>query len=120
MMHNYLHASATHLSRSEPMKYTTAGTVNVTVNGRAWKRVAGFESAGPNDAVFVLNPQDGSIQFGDGAHGQKPSGGATIRVSYRDGAGSSGNISKRIEKEDQANYFWLVIHKNIHGLGWGM
>ena len=102
------------------MKNKAAGKVTVTVNGRAWKRVSSFESAGPNDTVFILNLQDGSIQFGDGTHGQKPSGGATIRVSYRDGAGSSGNIFKRIEKEDQANYFWVAIHKNIHGLGWGM
>ena len=102
------------------MKYKAAGRVTVTVNGRAWKQVANLHSVGLNDTVFVLNRQDGSIQFGDGTHGQKPSGGATIRVSYRDGAGSSGNISRRIEKEDQANYFWVVIHKNIHGLGWGM
>ena len=102
------------------MANKAAGRVTVTVNGRAWKQVANLHSAGPNDAVFVLNPQDGSVQFGDGRHGQKPSGGATIRLSYRDGAGSSGNISKRIEKEDQANHFWVAVHKNIHGLGWGM
>ena len=88
------------------MKYRAAGRVTVTVNGRAWKQVANLHSAGLNDTVFVLNRQDGSIQFGDGTHGQN-------------GAGSSGNISRRIEKEDQANYFWVVIHKNIHGLGWG-
>lgn len=102
------------------MKYKAAGMVTLTVNGRAWKRVASLESAGPNDTVFVLNRQDGSIQFGDGTHGQKPSGGATIRVSYRDGAGSSGNISKRIHQPEQVNHFWLVIHKNFHGIGWGM
>lgn len=102
------------------MKYKAAGRVKVTVNGRTWKQVANLLSAGSNDTVFVLNRQDGSIQFGDGTHGQIPSGGATIRVSYRDGAGSSGNISKRIDKEDQANDFWLLIHKNFHGLGWGM
>ena len=102
------------------MKNKAAGMVTVSVNGRAWKRVASLRDAGPNDAVFVLNLQDGSIQFGDGEHGSRPSGGATIRVSYRDGAGSSGNIAKRIEKEDQAHHFWLVIHKSFHGIGWGM
>ncbi|HEY6971047.1 MAG TPA: hypothetical protein VJA94_17685 [Candidatus Angelobacter sp.] len=102
------------------MKYKAAGRVTVTVNGHAWKRVAGFDDAGPNDAVFVLNPQDGSILFGDGAQGQRPSGGATIRVSYRDSAGASGNISKRIDKADQANTFFVLLHKNFHGLGWGM
>ena len=102
------------------MRSSETTRLTVTVNGRAWRRVSNLRDAGPNDAVFVLNSQDGSIQFGDGTHGSRPSGGATIRVSYHDGAGASGNISKRIEKEDQASQFWLVIHKKFHGIGWGM
>ena len=70
--------------------------IAVSVNSRQWRLVSSFRSAGPDDAVFVLDSQTGSVKFGDGVHGAKPSVGSTITVSYRHGSGSSGNISKKI------------------------
>jgi hypothetical protein len=41
-----------------------AVTVMVTVNDAPWHRVPSLQDAGPDDAVFVLNPQTGTIIFG--------------------------------------------------------
>ena len=68
----------------------------VSVNDHQWRLVSNLRDAGPADAVFTLDSQNGSIRFGNGVQGAKPPVGSTITVSYRQGTGSSGNISKKI------------------------
>jgi len=80
--------------------------IAVSVNSRQWRLVSSFRGAGPDDAVFVLDSQTGSIEFGDGVHGAKPSVGSTITVSYRQGSGSSGNISKKLYDAADVMRFW--------------
>ncbi|MBX3154837.1 MAG: putative baseplate assembly protein [Deltaproteobacteria bacterium] len=60
----------------------------------AWKRVEDFDLAGPDDRVFVLDPEAGTIFFGDGLRGSSP--GLDMRVialRYRHGGGKSAELA---------------------------
>jgi hypothetical protein len=93
--------------------------IAVTVNGRPWRPVSSFRSAGPDDAVFMLNSQTGRIRFGDGIHGAIPSVGSTVTVSYRQGGGSSGNISRKIYGATDVTQFRVIVRDRAQILCWG-
>jgi hypothetical protein len=93
--------------------------ITVTVNGRQWKPVSSFRSVEPNDAVFTINSQTGRISFGDGIHGAIPPVGSTVTVSYRQGGGSTGNISKKILAATDVTQFRVVVRDRAQILGWG-
>jgi hypothetical protein len=101
------------------MKRKVVSTIAVIVNGRAWNRTFSFRNAGPDDAVFVLQPKDSTIMFGDGTQGRTPPVGSTIVVSYRYGAGSAGNISKHIDDQGSLTRFWVVVRRRHQAIGWG-
>jgi hypothetical protein len=101
------------------MKRKAVTTIAVTVNGREWDRALSFRNAGPDDAIYVLDQRDGAIRFGDGSHGRTLPVGSTIGVSYRDGAGSAGNISKHIDDERNLTKFWVVVRRRYQAIGWG-
>jgi hypothetical protein len=70
--------------------------VVVTVDGSLWRGVAGLESAGSGDPVYVAERgADGSLtlRFGDGQHGRRPPPGARVTVTYREGGAGTGNDS---------------------------
>jgi hypothetical protein len=94
-------------------------TVVVTVNNDPWNVVSSLRDVGPSDPVYTLNRETGTITFGDGVNGATPPVGSTINVSYRYGAGSAGNISKRIDDDCDAAKFWVVVRESYHILGWG-
>lgn len=94
-------------------------TVTVTVNDQLWRAVSTFRNAGPRDAAYILNRETGRITFGDGVHGARPPIGATVTVSYRHGAGSAGNLSKRIDDKDDVKKFSIVVRENRQVLCWG-
>jgi hypothetical protein len=96
-----------------------AGTVRVTVDDREWSLVSSLGDAGPSDQVCVVNPQAGTISFGDGVQGARPPVGSTITVSYSRGAGSVGNISRRIDQNDDVEKFWVIVRERQQVLGWG-
>jgi hypothetical protein len=57
-----------------------------------WRRVDDFFRAGPDSAVYTLDPETGTIGFGDGRRGRIPVAGARVRaVRYRWGGGAVGN-----------------------------
>src|SRR5215467_529274 len=91
----------------------------VSVNDRQWRPVSNLRDAGPADAVFTLDSQSGSVRFGNGVQGAKPPVGSTITVSYRQGTGSSGNISKKIHYTTDVTKFWVVMRDYAQILGWG-
>lgn len=65
------------------------------------KRADAFQK---DSACAVIRDEDGTskIRFGDGVAGRRPSTGAGARSAYRSGAGSAGNVPKRIvEKLDK-------------------
>ena len=92
----------------------------VSVNDRQWRLVSNLRDAGPADAVFTLDSQSGSVRFGNGVQGAKPPVGSTITVSYRQGAGSSGNISKTIHDASDLTKFWVIVCEHAQILGWGI
>jgi len=91
----------------------------VSVNDRQWRPVSNLRDAGPADAVFTLDSQSGSVRFGNGVRGAKPHVGSTITVSYRQGTGSSGNISKTIHDATDLTKFWVIVRDHAQILGWG-
>jgi hypothetical protein len=93
--------------------------IAVTVNGRQWKPVSSFRSVEPDDAVFMINSQTGRISFGDGIHGAIPPVGSTVTVGYRQGGGSTGNISKKIYAATDVTQFRVVVRDRAQILGWG-
>ena len=97
-----------------------ATQISVLVNDKQWRPVLSLRDAEPGDAVFVLDAKSGSVRFGNGVHGAKPPVGSTITVSYyRAGAGSSGNLSKKILSAADVTKFWIVVDNRAQTLGWG-
>jgi hypothetical protein len=101
------------------MVWGFVATVVVNVNNHEWSVVPNLRDSGPSDFVYVFNPETGIIEFGDGVYGAKPPVGSTIGVSYSYGAGSAGNISKRIDDDTDVTKFWVVVRENYQVLGWG-
>jgi hypothetical protein len=91
----------------------------VTIDDREWSLVSSLRDAGSSDAVYVLNQETGSIGLGDGVHGAKPRVGSTITVRYSRGAGSVGNISKRIDENEDVEKFWVTVRESRQASGWG-
>ncbi|MEO8699964.1 MAG: putative baseplate assembly protein [Kofleriaceae bacterium] len=59
----------------------------------AWTRVADFDTAGPDDRVFVLDPEAGLVYFGDGIRGSFPSlDMRVVALRYRHGGGKSAEL----------------------------
>ena len=58
-----------------------------------WDRIDDLALAGPTDRVYMLDPYDGSIRFGDGRTGRvPPDGDRNIRAEYASGGGERGNV----------------------------
>ena len=64
-----------------------------------WTEVDDFAASGPNDQVYMLDPDSGVITFGDGVtHGQIPTAnltnpsGGIVATTYRFGGGARTNI----------------------------
>ncbi len=59
-----------------------------------WTRVPDLASQGRDDRVYTLDPEAGSVQFGDGLRGARPPSGARIRVATMTaGGGPEGNLA---------------------------
>jgi hypothetical protein len=60
---------------------------------QSWRRVADLGEAEADEAVYLFDPQSGTIRFGDGRRGRIPLPGEPIRCrSYRSGGGAAGNV----------------------------
>lgn len=61
-----------------------------------WTRVDDFSGSWRDDRVFTLDPEAGTIRFGDGTRGRVPQIGERIRArEYRYGGGSAGNVGPK-------------------------
>lgn len=67
------------------------GQWTVTVDGTEWNAVENLGNAAADDPVYVVDPADGRIVFGDGSHGRRPPNDALVTVAWRVGAGEAGN-----------------------------
>ena len=57
-----------------------------------WDRIDDLALAGPEDRVYVLDPYEGSIRFGDDRTGRvPPDGDRNIQIEYANGGGARGN-----------------------------
>ncbi len=70
--------------------------LRVSVAGEVWAQVANLGDSGPSDPHYqARQTEDGQlwIGFGDGRHGRRlPTGSNNVRVTYRRGVGSAGNL----------------------------
>jgi hypothetical protein len=57
-----------------------------------WRQTRSVAAAGPNERVFELDTTSGEVVFGDGAHGASPPATTDVRVAYRTGGGSAGQV----------------------------
>lgn len=63
---------------------------------KAWSEVDSFVAATESDRVYTLDPEAGSVQFGNGVRGRAPQIGERIRaVGYRYGGGAAGNVAAK-------------------------
>lgn len=61
-----------------------------------WQRVVDLGVSGPDDAHYVVDPEAGTVRFGDGMRGRVPPNGRPIRVTrMRAGGGVDGNVPPR-------------------------
>jgi hypothetical protein len=61
-----------------------------------WKLVPGFEASREDDRHATLDPEAGTIRFGNGIQGRAPQIGERIRVrEYRYGGGQEGNVGPK-------------------------
>jgi predicted phage baseplate assembly protein len=63
------------------------------VGDGTWKEAATWDGVGPHDRVYVLDPDDGTLTFGDGRIGRVPADGAEIWAAYQTGGGAAGNVA---------------------------
>ncbi len=83
-------------------------TGNETDGWEDWACVEDFEKSGPGDAHFVMNPENGEIQFGNGLNGHIPLSGMKIRVrQYQASQGAAGNLP--------AGHEWTTAFVNVVG-----
>lgn len=60
---------------------------------RAWSAIDDLGRAGPLDNAFQLDPEAGTLRFGDGVHGRVPSTGSrVVATGLRVGGGAAGNL----------------------------
>lgn len=58
-----------------------------------WRQLPDVQLGGRNERVYALDPEAGTIRFGDGLHGLPPAIGKAIHVAYaRSGGGTAGNL----------------------------
>lgn len=115
-------------------------TLRVTVNGERWERIDDLAAAGPEvehrsprlttarqagaeadaaeDApadkpveVFTIDPESGTVQFGNGLNGARVPNRAVVQASYDYGGGLAGNVGiNRIQKiTPPPGVFGLVV-----------
>jgi hypothetical protein len=90
-----------------------------------WTSQYDLLESGPNDAVFVVEMDDGRkahLRFGDGYLGQRPAAGAQYSAGYRVGNGAAGNvgaesISKMVLRSGNIEGVALIIRNPLPASG---
>ncbi|MFH7319197.1 putative baseplate assembly protein [Desulfurivibrio sp. D14AmB] len=68
-----------------------------------WQPIADLALAGRDDAVYLLDPEAGTVRFGNGIQGRIPEAGRRIRVArMRAGGGLAGNLPAGTLQEIEA------------------
>nr|CBH39160.1 conserved hypothetical protein [uncultured archaeon] len=69
-----------------------AGSQEIAINDESWTEVDDFDASGLEDPHYVIDYDTGEILFGDGVHGDIPSGDNIKAKKYRFGGGEKGNV----------------------------
>jgi hypothetical protein len=97
--------------------------VEIRVDGVLWRERRSLVGRGPLERVFVVDREAGTVTFGDGVQGRRPSSDATILVTLRRGAGAAGNVpAAPMDAVDAAVDSWIqrtVIDGQIRSLTLG-
>lgn len=76
----------------------TESTLEIRVDGIAWKEVPSLYDANPDDRVYTVHHNDDGtavVQFGDGISGERlPTGRDNVTASYRIGIGLEGQVHR--------------------------
>ena len=84
--------------------------VSLRVDGIHWTATENLESAQPNDCVFIVDNQTGTVKFGDGIHGRSlPKDIETICAYYSTGSGSAGNMHSNSDQGGIERIVYLDI-----------
>jgi hypothetical protein len=90
-----------------------AGSLMVTIAGKAWECREDFDASGPGDSHYTVNYAQGSITFGDGLRGKiPPAGDNIVAVSYRTGGGNQGNVKAHSVNRIQEHLSGKVLPDN--------
>jgi hypothetical protein len=72
---------------------TDQPVLTLRIGDETWQRVGDFQSAGPADPHYLLDPTTGTITLGDGERGRIPVAGAeVVAARFRTGGGEIGNV----------------------------
>lgn len=61
-----------------------------------WKEQPWWDQVGPYDHAYVLDPESGTVSFGNGRSGLVPAAGSTISITYQVGGGLAGNVPANV------------------------
>ena len=72
-------------------------SVSATASPQLWQPVDDFFRSGPDSPHYLLDPETGTITFGDGRRGRIPvANDRVIAIRYRVGGGSIGNVAEGV------------------------
>lgn len=78
--------------RTYEFEHAPVLSATVRVDGEPWTEVQDFDASGPADRHYVLDCQQGRLEFGDNRTGRRPPVDATVTASYVAGGGPDGNV----------------------------
>lgn len=82
--------------------------VEIEVDGVPWTQAASFDDANPQSKVFMFDPGNGRVLFGNGLNGVVPMADQDVRaVVYRTCEGRAGNVAKDLS--------WTFVTQTIPG-----
>lgn len=99
-------------------------SIEITVNGTPWTRVANFISSQPNDEHYVIqltgSNDTGQVKFGDGERGKiPPVGVSNIAAIYRFGGENNGNVGANTITKDRTSLTYVSSLTNPRqATGW--
>jgi hypothetical protein len=99
-------------------------SMTVRVDDEEWQRVPSFEGAGPNDSVYVLDADDGTVRFGDGQRGRRPPSASAVAISFGTGikrptyfAGKVLSVDDFNDEQRYLNEKRRLHNRALHGSG---
>lgn len=73
---------------------STTVTVKISASAdQTWNESLTWDQLGPYAHAYVLDPEQGEVQFGNGRSGAVPRADAELSVTYQVGGGTAGNVA---------------------------